>query len=296
MIYLIKICSFNLKLHFVFLIFLVCLYGHIVNAQDSTIEKSVRVDLQLLLAVDISQSIDIDEARLQRNGYIASILDPYVIRVITGGEFGRIALAYTEWAGPLNQTVVVDWSVIDGLEAAQRFARQLATVPIGTGQRTSISYAILHAISMFRRSNFTATRKAIDISGDGANNAGFYVHQTRYKAVDEGITINGLAIMNNRPSPLGIPATKDIDLYYEDCVIAGAGAFVVVAQSKKSFAAAVRRKIILEIAGLHPKNKNEWETISGNGSSPIQASFQPVDCTIGEKQLQHFRRDKKRLN
>ena len=170
----------------------------------------IDVDLQLVLAVDVSGSIDEMEARLQRDGYVQAMRDPFVIQAIGNGPHGRIAVAYTEWAGPLSQTLVVDWHVIDGPATAGVFARRLQEAPVGTGQRTSISSAILHAVPLFRKGGFRAVRKVIDISGDGANNGGFHVHHTRYRALENGITINGLPIMNNRPSPLGLPAT-DLD-------------------------------------------------------------------------------------
>lgn len=245
----------------------------------------IDVDLQLVLAVDVSGSIDEMEARLQRDGYVQAMRDPFVIQAIGNGPHGRIAVAYTEWAGPLSQTLVVNWHVIDGQTSAGVFARRLQEAPVGTGQRTSISSAILHAVPLFRKGGFRAVRKVIDISGDGANNGGFHVHHTRYRALENGITINGLPIMNNRPSPLGLPATEDIDLYYEDCVIVGPGAFIVVAETIESFAAAVRRKMILEIAGQRPPERR-----SRSGIVPVQFSHSLTDCTIGEKAYELFRR------
>ncbi|MDG2285577.1 MAG: DUF1194 domain-containing protein, partial [Alphaproteobacteria bacterium] len=126
-------------------------------------------------------------------------------------------------------------------------------------------------------------------SGDGPNNGGFYVHRTRYQAFDQGITINGLPILNGRPSPVGIPATADVDLYYEDCVIGGPGAFIVVAETLNSFAAAVRRKLILEIAGLTPPPSPRRLVKRGDGIVPAQLSLGLTDCTIGERQYELFR-------
>ncbi len=245
--------------------------------------EAVDVDLQLVLAVDISGSIDALEARLQRDGYIQALLDPYVVQAIQQGRHGRIALAYTEWAGPLNQRLVVDWRAIDGPESAAAFAALLREAPLGAGHRTSISNAILHAVALFRQGGFRAARKAIDISGDGPNNGGFYVDDTRHRAAERGITINGLPILNGRPSPLGVPALEDIDLYYEDCVIVGPGAFIVVAETPESFAAAVRRKLILEISGLRPPPRRG---AGREGVVPAQAYRGLTDCAIGEKRYQ----------
>lgn len=253
-------------------------------------EDMIDVDLQLVLAVDVSASIDAEEGRLQRDGYIKAIVDPLVIQAIKAGPNGRIAVAYMEWSGPLHQRVVVDWRVIDGLESALEFAETLNGAPMLAGRRTSISGAIHHAVGIFHKAKqFRATRKVIDISGDGPNNGGFYVHQTRFRAFESGITINGLPIHNDRPSPLGIPATPNIDLYYEDCVIGGPGAFIVVAETLRSFAAAVRRKLILEIAGLQPPPRDRRLARGETGIVPAQLAVGLTDCTIGERQYDLFR-------
>jgi hypothetical protein len=257
-------------------------------------EDMIDVDLQLVLAVDVSASIDAEEGRLQRDGYVKAIIDPLVIQAIQAGPNGRIAVAYMEWSGPLHQRVVVDWRVIDGPESAIAFAELLDQAPMLAGRRTSISGAIQHAVGIFHKAKqFRAARKVIDISGDGPNNGGFYVHQTRFRAFENGITINGLPIHNDRPSPLGIPATPNIDLYYEDCVIGGPGAFIVVAETLRSFAAAVRRKLILEIAGLQPPPRDRRQARVGKGAEtgivPAQLAVGLTDCTIGERQYDLFR-------
>jgi hypothetical protein len=277
----------------VFLVVLAMAPIGVARSQNLVPEKSippetlVDVDLQLVLAVDVSASIDAEEGRLQRDGYVKALRDPLVMQAIRAGPHGRIAVAYTEWSGPLYQRVVVDWRIIDSPESATAFAAILDATPIQAGLRTSISGAIQHAVSMFHKAGFRATRKVIDISGDGPNNGGFFVHRTRYRAFENGITINGLPIHNDRPSPLGIPATPDIDLYYEDCVIGGPGAFIVVAETLRSFAAAVRRKMILEVAGLTPPRTNRRRASGTNGIVPAQLGL--TDCTIGERQYELFR-------
>lgn len=254
---------------------------------------TIPVDLQLLLAVDVSQSIDSSEAQLQRNGYIEVLRDPEIINVIRSGFHGKVALSYMEWAGPLQQWLLVDWHIIDGRAAADKFVEKLIKSPIHIGQRTSISFAVLHAVSLFSNTKYSPTRKVIDVSGDGANNAGFYIHETRHRAVENGITINGLAIVNERPSPLGIPATRNIDDYYEDCVIAGPGSFLVVADNLNSFAAAVRRKMILEIAGITVENNfRKRQNRLGYKAWLANMPLQPADCLIGEKQLEHYKKSR----
>ncbi|MDA0340802.1 MAG: DUF1194 domain-containing protein [Proteobacteria bacterium] len=256
-------------------------------------ETLIDVDLQLVLAVDVSASIDAEEARLQREGYVNALLDPLVIQAIQRGAHGRIALAYIEWSGPLDQRTLVNWRIIDSPATAREFATLLNQAPVHGGRRTSISSAIMHAVPLFRKGGFRAVRKVIDISGDGPNNGGFQVHRTRHNAFDQGITINGLPIHNDRPSPLGIPAVPNIDLYYEDCVIGGPGAFIVVAETLRSFAAAVRRKLILEISGLQPPPSLQAQRRDVgrdvDGIIPAQLSLGLTDCTIGEKQYELFR-------
>lgn len=208
------------------------------------------VDLELVLAIDISGSIDPDEARLQRQGYVDAFADPQVIKAIASGPYGRIAVAYVEWAGTGWQHKVIEWTPIDGAAAAQAFAQKLASAPINTGPWTSISGAIDFAVPLFG-TEFAGTRRVIDISGDGPNNMGRLAPQAREEAVRRRITINGLPIMNDRYD-LARPPMPNLDLYYQNCVIGGPGAFIVVARSFPAFAEAIKRKLILEIAGNAP--------------------------------------------
>ena len=209
------------------------------------------VDLELVLAVDVSGSIDEEEAQLQRQGYMAAIVDRDVVAAIRSGVLGRIALTYVEWSNAEMQTTVVGWRMIDGEATAREFIAALSAVPVARGRFTSISGAIDYSVPLFENNDFEGTRRVIDISGDGANNRGRSVTEARDEAVARGITINGLPIVNDRPNFFGRPMPH-LDLYYRDCVIGGPGAMYVIAKDFPDFAEAVRRKLLLEIANLSP--------------------------------------------
>lgn len=213
--------------------------------------SALDVDLELVLAVDVSGSIERDEAELQRQGFIQAFRNDAVIRAITGGEHKRIAVTYIEWAGVNHQRLGVDWRVIDSAAAALDFADELAIMPFASALWTSISGAIEFGMERLRDSPHRSKRQVIDISGDGANNNGEGVVTARDRAVRAGITINGLPIVNGRPSPYGTPQLPNLDWYFEDCVIGGPGAFIVVADGFVDFGRAIKRKLIREIANLH---------------------------------------------
>ena len=214
------------------------------------------VDLELVLAVDVSGSVDDEEADLQRAGTVAALTDGRVIRVIEAGRRGRIAVAYVEWAGDPIQRLVVDWSVIDGVASAADFARRLAEAPLSVEMWTSLSGVMRFAHDLFRLSPHRGRRRVLDISGDGPNNDGALVTGARRAMVKAGITINGLPIINGRPSRYGTPPLEHLDWYYEDCVIGGPAAFIVIANTYRDFGRAIRRKLILEIAGLTPERRS----------------------------------------
>ena len=214
--------------------------------------EDLPVDLELVLAVDISGSVDEVEARLQREGYIAALRHPHVIQAIEGGMFGRIAVAYVEWAGDHYQRIMLDWTVIEDAAGAQGFADALAETPLTTAHWTSLSAAIDYAVPLFEGNGFKGFRRVIDISGDGHNNRGRPVEWARDEAVAAGITINGLPIVNDRPNPWGGRPPAGLDLYYEERVIGGPGAFMIVAEDYTAFASAIFSKLLLEIAGETP--------------------------------------------
>jgi len=210
------------------------------------------VDLELVLAVDVSGSMDTAEAELQRNGYLNALVDPRVVRVIQAGFRGAVAVSYIEWAAFGHNVIVADWAAIRDNETAQAFAAGIADKPVSRGMYTSISGIIEYALPTFDGNGFDGLRRVIDISGDGANNAGNLVPAARDLAVAAGITVNGLPIVNDRINPFGRPQIPNLDLYYRECVIGGRGAFIVVAQGFDAFAEAIRRKLIFEIAGRAP--------------------------------------------
>lgn len=209
------------------------------------------VDIELILAVDVSGSVDREEALLQRRGYLSALVNPSVVDAIESGLHRRIAATYVEWAGLGHYNVLVDWTIIADMASARAFADTLAAAPLTTAHRTSISDAIEKSIPRSAANRFDGTRRIVDISGDGANNYGNLVDVARDKAVKAGIVINGLPILSD-PSTQFIPTIANLDLFYRDCVIGGPGAFYVVAKGFADFARAVRRKLILEIAGSPP--------------------------------------------
>jgi hypothetical protein len=233
----------------------------------------VNVDLELVLAVDVSRSMDYDEQKLQREGYVDALRHPQVIEAIQTGPLGRIAVTYIEWAGPLHQAVIVPWAIVESREDAEAFSAKIAAAPMLRETGTSISGGLFFASGLFAESGAEGVRRAIDVSGDGPNNMGLPVVPMRDRIVSEGITINGLPIIL-RPS-LGSSAfnIQNLDVYYEDCVIGGPGAFMITVDDPARFSIAIRRKLVLEIAGRMP------EVIPAAATSAAPR----IDCLIGEK-------------
>ena len=206
------------------------------------------VDIALVLAADVSRSIDPDEARLQREGYRSAVSDPEIVRAIRGGMLGAAALAYVEWSGVEYQRVVLPWARIASQADADAWAEALAKAPSNAVGQTSLWGAIDFSRRVLADCPWEATRRVVDVSGDGENNSGPPAGDARDRAVAEGITVNGLAIMNDRPA-FG-RSSGPLDRYYEENVIGGPGAFVVAAADFEAFGAAVKRKLIREIAGV----------------------------------------------
>ncbi|HUB96193.1 MAG TPA: DUF1194 domain-containing protein [Stellaceae bacterium] len=213
------------------------------------------VDVALILATDVSRSIDDGEFKLQREGYAEGITSPRVLTAIQAGNHHAIAVSFVEWAGPDEQMVVVKWTVIKDGETAQEFAKMLRTTPRSFSGRTSISAGIDFSMNEFKESGVQADRRIIDISGDGTNNAGRPVTDARDQAVAQGVTINGLAIINQRPEgyffahtqpPEGLPA------YYKNNVVGGQSSFLQVVKDFSSFGDAITNKLLTEIASNPP--------------------------------------------
>jgi Protein of unknown function (DUF1194) len=222
-------------------------------AWPAAAQDKKQVDLALAMAIDISGSIDPDEAHLQREGYIQAFRDPVIVKAILGGSNGRIAVAYYEWSDAWVQRILIDWTLLDSEASIAAFASRLAAAPISIARRTSISGAIRYAIPLFGRSPYEAERKVLDISGDGSNNDGAPVTDMRHEALKERIVINGLPIMNDRPNPFGFPSEDDLDKYYLACVTGGPRSFVEVARNFEDFPRAVRKKLLQEVADIGPR-------------------------------------------
>jgi hypothetical protein len=240
--------------------------------------NAVPVDVELILAVDVSYSMDPEEQALQREGYVQALRSKEFLTALREGAHGKIAVMYFEWAGQFDQKILMPWRLIDGPEAADAVADELARAPYRRASRTTISGGLSFAKPLFDTSGYRGVRRVIDVSGDGANNAGAPVVSTRDGVTAAGITINGLPIMirRSRGSMMDI---DNLDVYYEDCVIGGPGAFVVPIHERSQFVEATRTKLILEIAGRQPEAR----------VVPAAAREPRVNCLIGEKLWQDRR-------
>lgn len=238
------------------------------------------VDVQLVLAVDVSLSMSSEELEIQRHGYAAALTHDSVLQAIADGVYGKIAITYVEWAGTSWQRVVVPWTVIAGRADSERVAAQLfAHTPEGA-RRTSISAGLQFSADLFAESTSESTRHVIDVSGDGPNNQGAPVTGVRDALVGQGITINGLPLMTRS----GFTSVYDIDHlddYYRDCVIGGPSAFMIPVDNWTQFPEAVRRKLVLELAG---PSSSKWASEEAMHPPVLLAQDEPAtDCLSGEK-------------
>lgn len=237
-------------------------------------DKEASVDVELVLAVDVSYSMDMDELAIQREGYAQAIISKEFLQALKTGPHGKIAVTYFEWAASTDQKIIIPWRLIDGPETADAVANEIMKTPIRRASRTSISGAINFAMPLFDENPHRGLRRVIDVSGDGPNNNGTPVVLARDAAVEKGIVINGLPIMVKEPSY----STMDIDnldAYYEDCVIGGPGSFVVTIKDRDKFKEAIRTKLLLEVAGRTPERR--IVPVAGKEKEPR------VNCMIGEK-------------
>jgi hypothetical protein len=216
-----------------------------------------QVDLLLVLASDVSRSVDAAKFKLQRDGYVAAISNPRVIEAIQSGPHGRIAICFVEWSGVGAQKVVIDWMLIDGAKAAQDFASQLDEAQRSFADRTSISGGIDFAMTQLERAPFQGARRTIDVSGDGTNNSGRDVTVARDEALAQGVTINGLVILSEQPLSWNADHTNPpggLEAYYRNNVIGGPNSFVMVAESFNTFGQAILNKLVAEVASAgHPQ-------------------------------------------
>jgi len=215
------------------------------------VARAEKVDLLLILAADVSRSIDDQEFTLQRKGYAAALTDPRVLRAIVGGPNHAIAMTFIEWSGASDQNVVVDWTVIRDEEAAGGVAATILSAPRSFLGRTSIIAAIDYAMERFPLASVASDKRVIDVSGDGTNNSGRNVTEARDQAMEQGVTINGLAIINTQANPGYAFHTQPpggLPKYYQENVVGGAGSFLLVIENFESFADAMTRKLITEIA------------------------------------------------
>jgi hypothetical protein len=237
---------------------------------DGEAAAQTPVDVELVLAVDVSQSMDFGEHELQRQGYVAALLHPQVLSAIRSGIYGRVAIAYVEWGG--SQSIMVPWTLVEDAGSARRFAEALASEPIRTIRGTSISGALGYAAGLFEANGYEGFRRVIDVSGDGPNSSGAPVVPARDAVLEQGVIVNGLPIMLREPS-YSFYSIPDLDLYYADCVIGGPGSFVLPVDDPSQLADAIRQKLVLEIAGAPPRLLRAAEL----------APTARVDCLIGER-------------
>lgn len=256
---------------------LLTLLAFCLAALPAPAQSRLEVDVELALMVDVSRSMTTSEIEIQRRGYAEAIRSPEVMAAVRSGLLGQIAITYVEWAGAGRSRTIVPWQVITSPAEAEAVAAVLDE-PFALGmRRTSISFAIESAARSIEQNSFAGLRRVIDISGDGPNNAGIPVLEARAKALAAGLTINGLPLLTQD----GLYERwniSDLAGYYRDCVIGGPGAFVIPVTTWAEFEAAVRRKLVLEIAGQMPP------------SPPRLIKAQASDCLIGEKIWQERRR------
>jgi len=235
-------------------------------------DNAPSVDIELVIAVDISYSMDLDELAVQREGYAQAIVSKEFLQALKNGPNSKIAVTYFEWSASTDQKIIIPWRVIDGPETADAVANEIMKTPVRRGSRTSISGAIYFAMPLFDENPHRGLRRVIDISGDGPNNNGAPGTGARDAALEKGIVINGLPIMVKEPSYSTVDI-DDLDLYYEDCVIGGPGSFVVSIKDREKFKEAIRTKLLLEVAG----RRSERRVVPAAEKEPR------VPCLIGEK-------------
>lgn len=256
--------------------------------------QAVAVDLHLVLAVDVSWSMDPDEQRLQRDGYVEALRDPAVIKAIQSGPAGKIAITYFEWAGADIQFMVVPWTIVDGPGAARQVADILAERRISRHRMTSISSALEYAHRLLKEAPGTAARRVVDVSGDGPNNGGTSpVTLVRDVLLADGVIINGLPIMLKVGNEGGFSTgfgqdIADLDDYYANCVTGGPGSFVIPIRKREEFATATRQKLLQEISWV-PSPVTAPRVMKTQYAPPLSAPRQGAyDCLVGERNWRRY--------
>ena len=254
--------------------FLTMLATHSSVAQPSGADGRMQVDLELVLAVDVSSSMDEAELKIQREGYAIALSNPTIVRALSSGRFGKVALLYVEWGKLGAVRIVIDWTVIQSSEDARQISQRLRLEPVVRLPGTSISGIMSMAANWIDENEYVGTRRVIDISGDGPNNDGPPTLEVREDLSVRGIEVNGLPLMFKEP--VGYFNIEDLDRYYEDCVITGAAPFAIPVHDLSSFADALLLKLVLEISGRSPNPELLWQASNG------------TDCLIGEKLRYRF--------
>ena len=222
--------------------------GTVARAQE-------QVDLLLVLASDVSRSVDTRKFQLQREGYAAALSNRRVVEAIQSGPHGKIAICFVEWTGATSVKLVIDWTIVGDAASARKIGDQMLELPRSFADRTSISAGLEFAFAQLERSPFKAARRTIDVSGDGTNNSGRDIASVRDEVTAKGVTVNGLVILSDSPLPWNPEHTNPpggLGEYYRRNVIGGPGAFVMVAENHDSFGQAIVKKMIAEIAWNAP--------------------------------------------
>lgn len=234
-----------------------------------------QVDLELVIATDVSGSVDSTEAWLQRKGVADAFRNKDVVNAIRAGSLGRIGVVYVDFSSRFYNQVVVDWRVISDEQSATALADTLVRLPRTFGRGTSLSDAIEFGVMLLETNTLRGTKRTIDLSGDGPNNQGRNIVEVRDEAVAKGITINGLPIID----PYGYDQSAGLDEYFGACVIGGPGSFYQVAKGFTDFARAMRRKLVLEISDAGPLETRSLLTKVAQLTPPRQQLLPPKPDT-----------------
>src|SRR3954453_7970611 len=228
----------------------------LVFASAGAARAAEQVDLLLVLASDVSRSVDTRKFELQRQGYAAALSNPRVIDAIKSGPHGRIAICFLEWSGATSQKLVIDWTIVSDFASARRIGAQMLELPRSFADRTSISAGLEFSMAQLNNAPLEPPPPTIDVSGDGTNNSGRDINSVRDEVLAKGVTINGLVILGDTPLPWNPEHTNPpggLDNYYRNNVTGGPGSCVMVAENHNSFGQAIVKKMIAEIAWVEPE-------------------------------------------